>query len=308
MMTDLQALLADHSLLVWLAAFGTIILATAAFAVGWSLSQLASSRSATTQTPPVDEYLNRINGGLDEVIKSTSQLHQSSRTGLSQGDLRQLQDRCNQLLDLITSDELETLVRLEAESISRKYPSKVLDLDWVLAPDAESTGLPDRTAFDENLRRLLEAGEQQDAQSGLLLIKIEKFSQLQRRLGKNATILRWKMARVLCRTVRDSDVVCQFHDDAFAVLLPGVSDTLGSQLAQTIRDTIRFHRFRVSESEDEILMTASFGLTFCRPLEPVDLVLNRAGDAVEKSMRQGRNRLTIQEAVPPPVTVSAAAH
>ncbi|MEO1998764.1 MAG: GGDEF domain-containing protein, partial [Planctomycetaceae bacterium] len=265
-------------------------------------------RAPQVATPPVDAYLTRINGGLDEIIKSTSQLHESRSAGLSHSDLRQLQDRCNQLLDLITSDELEALVRFETESISRTYPTKAIELNWDLSPEAESTGLPDRTAFDNNLRRMLEVGEQQDAQSGLLLIKIEKFAQLVRRLGKDANILRWKMARVLCRALRESDVVCQFSDDAFAVLLPGVSDKFGSQLAQSIRDTIRFHRFRISESDDEILLTASFGLTFCRPLEPVDLLLNRAGDALDKSMRRGRNRLTIQEAVPPAIAISGGSH
>jgi len=306
-MADLQALLAENSWLVWLGVFVMLVISTAAFGAGWSLAQLLTTRQNRQPTPAVDEYLTRINGGLDDLIQSTAHLHETRSTGLTHDDLRQLQDRCNQLLDLITSDELEALVNFEAETTLRPYQSKVLELNWDLSPESETTGLPNRTAFDENLRKMLDVGEQQDAQSGLLLIKIEKFTQLIRRLGKDAQILQWKMARVLCRSLRESDVVCQFNDDAFAVLLPGVSDKLGSQLAQAIRDSIRFHRFRVSESDDEILLTASFGLTFCRPLEPVDLLLNRAGDALAKSMRRGRNRLTIQEAVPPSVSVSSSA-
>ena len=151
-MADLQALLSENSWLIWLGVFLMTVIITAAFGAGWSLAQLLTIRRQQLHPPAVDEHLTRINGGLDDLLQSTAQLQEARSNRLTHDDLRQLQDRCNQLLDLITSDELEALVHFDTETTPRLYQSKVLELNWDLSPESETTGLPNRTAFDENLR------------------------------------------------------------------------------------------------------------------------------------------------------------
>ena len=63
------------------------------------------------------------------------------------------------------------------------------------------------------------------------------------------------------------------------------------RLAQTICDTVRHYHFRLEESGPEVLVTASFGLTQCRPGDNADLILNRVENALAKSQRRGRNQL-----------------
>lgn len=169
-----------------------------------------------------------------------------------------------------------------------------LQLEWLRSPEDSTTGLPDRTAFDANLEKLLELGTQEEACSGLLLIKVDKLGQLKRRFDEiGAKHFLRKMAGVVCRSLREEDVVCQFNDDTFGVLMPGAGS--GGRLADAIRDSVRAYHFRLDESGPEVLVTASFGYTTCLPHDHADVVLNRAGNALAKSQQRGRNQLHVND-------------
>ncbi len=170
--------------------------------------------------------------------------------------------------------------------------------DWARTPEDSRTGLPDRSAFDLNLNALLAWGTEAETESGLLLIKVDKLSQLSSRFGATgAQLLLRKMAGLVCRALRDEDAMCQYTSDTFAVLLPDVSGETGKKLSHALRDTVRSHHFRLEESGPEILVTASFGYTRLLPHDNVELVENRAGNALAKSQVRGRNQLHAHDGV-----------
>ena len=67
-------------------------------------------------------------------------------------------------------------------------------------------------------------------------------------------------------------------------------------MAETVRAAVREHSFHIDASGPEVLLTASFGYAVCLPDEPPTLVLDRAGDALQKSQSVGRNQLHVHDA------------
>ncbi len=171
-------------------------------------------------------------------------------------------------------------------------PQKPFEIQWVTDPTDESTGLPGRKVFDENLSNLVEAASDSDCQSGVLLLRIDKFEGLRKRVGmSDAEKIIKKLTNVVCRSVRDQDLVCRYSQDALAVLLPDVDIETGQTISGAIRDSVRAYHFRAEEHGPEIFVTASFGYSTCRPHDNPDLVVNRAADALSKSQQRGRNQL-----------------
>lgn len=210
----------------------------------------------------------------------------------------QLQGKQNHLLETvgrIVAGQASTESSPD-DPVSRAANSDDFEVDWVVTPEDRVTGLPDRTAFDANLTSLLESGNLSNVESGLLLIKVDKFAQLATRIGaEGAKTLLQKLTRVVVRAGRDDDVICHYKDETFGVFMPAVDSETGRQLAESIRNTVRQYHFRLDATGPEVLVTASFGYTSCLPGDGPDLVLNRAGNAISKSERRGRNQLHVDD-------------
>ena len=84
-------------------------------------------------------------------------------------------------------------------------------------------------------------------------------------------------------------------DSNSTVLMPAVDPQTGGELAGTIRDRVRGYQFRVDETGQEVLVTASFGYTRLFPADTAELALNRAGSALAKSLGRGRNQLHVHD-------------
>ena len=170
-----------------------------------------------------------------------------------------------------------------------------MQIKWQVTPEDRATGLPDKSAFESNFEMLLELGRKLEQSSGLLLIRLDKFDGLRERHGAaDARKLLKKLGSVICRAVRDVDLVCQYAPDMFAVLLPAAGSQ-GESLASAIRDAVRSYHYRLEETGPEILVTASLGYTPCGQDDNVDFAENRAEDAVARSQRMGRNQLHLHD-------------
>jgi diguanylate cyclase (GGDEF)-like protein len=229
-------------------------------------------------------------------------LEQFPNLQLSAAQVERLEAQQNRLLESIAGslERQQVLAELVAGEQERKAERtrkpEELRIDWLKVPEDRKTGLPDRAAFEANLSLLLELGSQAEAESGLLLVKVDKLNHLRARFGAaGADHFLKKMTSIVCRSMRDDDLACLYSDDTIAVLFPAVSHTAGRQLAETIRNTIRHYHFRLDESGPEVLVTASLGYSPCLPTDNADLVVNRAGDALSKSQRRGRNQLHVHD-------------
>ena len=169
-----------------------------------------------------------------------------------------------------------------------------LKVTWLKGAVDPATDLPDRAAFVSNLTLMLQTSSAANRESTLLLVRVDKMAGLVTRIGKpDAEKLMKRLGTVVCRAVRDDDLVCRCNGETLAVMFPGLDLQAAARLGRVIRDSVRNHHFHAGESGPEVFLTASFGCTPCRPDENADLVLNRAFDAVSQSQRLGRNQLHV---------------
>jgi diguanylate cyclase (GGDEF)-like protein len=175
--------------------------------------------------------------------------------------------------------------------------ASAFEIEWQLTPVETATKLPDRTAFDQNLTTLLSTSAQHNYPGGLLLVKIDKCDQLGIRYGYTSlATLQNKVAAVIVKGVRETDLVCRMGADVFGILLPSVSPLEGARIAEKLRSAVREHAYRLDDVGTAVLVTASFGYATCLPHDPPSLVIDRATEALEKSQGTGRNQLHVHDA------------
>jgi hypothetical protein len=101
------------------------------------------------------------------------------------------------------------------------------------------------------------------------------------------------LAGILQALVRTSDVVTRFGGEEFALILLECTDAEATIIAERIRDRIAHYRFALETPALAIPVTASLGLTQYRHGDTVDELLKYADDALYRSKRQGRNRVSV---------------
>jgi diguanylate cyclase (GGDEF)-like protein len=206
-------------------------------------------------------------------------------------------------LDAITQTGLLTAESLGEPAAPTVVAARAFEIHWERAAVDPTGRLPDRAAFEHNLQRVIAAGQQHHQSSGLLLIKLDKAEHLAQRFGAElVAALTQQLTETIRHTVRPIDLVTQWSDQQWAVLVPSVSPMSGARLADTVRTAVRQHRFVLAPNGPEFVVTASFGYSPILPAEPQGLSVDRAEQALAKSQAAGRNQLHMHEAVRPVVT------
>lgn len=226
--------------------------------------------------------------------------HRHARDALLEGDLREHSAE----LRLVRPDgavlhaAVHTALVSDGEGRPRHYLVQVQDiserrraeaqLQYLVDRDA-LTGLLNRRAFERSLDEHLRRGRRYGVQGAVLVVDLDDFGALAARLGPSAgERVLTRVAAALRARVRQSDLLCRYGDDAFAVLLPfgGLGEALevGSALADAVRDV-------AVEGVPEGL-TASVGLALVdRPELRGDELLSDADLAMYDAKQAGRDRL-----------------
>jgi diguanylate cyclase (GGDEF)-like protein len=143
-----------------------------------------------------------------------------------------------------------------------------------------------------NLSAMLEKTTANSRSSGFLFIKLDGFDKLEERFGEEGReVLFKKFSSVIIRAVREADLVCRYDADTLCVLFPSLEENEGPLLTHSVRKSLLNYQFRLAESGPTVILNAHFGYTDCLPHENDDLVLNRAGNALDKSQSRGKNQI-----------------
>jgi diguanylate cyclase (GGDEF)-like protein len=283
----------------WLGGIAILFLAAASgFGAGFYCARLNQRRAFERARAGIVQLFQTMLQTLDTARELCGILEKYPDQFLKPEQMAQLETRRGGLLDALT----RIITRhapppvATAEEAPPLVPLEEFKIEWLMHPVDRATDLPDRAAFEANLGALLAASSKADCTSSLMLVRVDKMPGLVSRFGQsNAEKLVKRLAGVVCRAVRDEDLVCRCNCETLGILFPKLDLEAGARLGRAVRDSVRNYHFRVDETGPEMLLTASFGCTPCRPDEKVEQVLNRAFDALSQSQRVGRNQLHVHD-------------
>lgn len=159
------------------------------------------------------------------------------------------------------------------------------------------TGLPNRRAFDQELRAEMNRVERYDARGALVLLDLDHFKVYNDAHGHPTGDEALKaVAAVLQRESRASDTVARYGGEEFAVVMPELSPGEAREAADRLRAVVEEHEVDGEEVLPTGRLTASLGVaaypedgaSFADVLRVADRRLYRAKDL-------GRNRVCAAE-------------
>jgi diguanylate cyclase len=150
------------------------------------------------------------------------------------------------------------------------------------------TGLANRRAFDDEMRRRIAEWERKQAPFSLVLMDIDHFKKFNDTHGHPVgdEVLR-HVAKVLQKQSRDMDLPCRYGGEEFAAILPTTKIDGACIVAERIREAIESS---VIQCEGKSLkVTTSLGLAEVSLNDNATLIIKRADEALYKSKEAGRN-------------------
>ncbi|HEX4006048.1 MAG TPA: GGDEF domain-containing protein [Acidobacteriaceae bacterium] len=154
------------------------------------------------------------------------------------------------------------------------------------------TGLLNRGAFEEILRRELLRCASGDQKSGLgmMLIDIDFFKQVNDAHGHlvGDDVLR-RVGATLRLGIRPSDVLARFGGEEFVILLRDAGLEAAAEVAERLRRDVA----SLENMPASVNLTASFGVAVSAPGELAGEFLVRADEALYRSKREGRNLVRV---------------
>ena len=165
----------------------------------------------------------------------------------------------------------------------RMFDIHRLTLDLVQAAVNDPlTGAATRSRFYD---RVAEVG---NVQMTVLAADIDHFKSFNDRFGHQAgdAALR-HVATTLLRNCREEDVVARFGGEEFVILLPGTALEDGMLVAERLCDRLRDRPVKVED--EDIPVTASFGVANVRDPSDIDAAIASADAALYNAKRAGRD-------------------
>jgi diguanylate cyclase (GGDEF)-like protein len=164
-----------------------------------------------------------------------------------------------------------------------------LDLNRIAQTDS-LTGLLNRRAFEDILRRELLRNNRDGGSLGIMLIDLDYFKQVNDSMGHFAgdDVLR-RIATVLRDGTRPSDVLARYGGEEFVVMLRNV----GIEEAKSAAERIRQQIANLSDLPGSVTLTASLGVAVSQPKETATEFLFRSDEALYRSKREGRNQVSV---------------
>lgn len=172
------------------------------------------------------------------------------------------------------------------------------------------TGLFNRRYFDETLSRELLAAARHGSTLAVLMIDVDHFKRLNDSQGHAAgdDALR-TFARLVRSTFRDSDVLCRYGGEEFAVILPDVDLAQAFDRAETLRRQVtETELFSGSTAMGNI--TISIGVAVSSEFSAPQAIVRAADAALYQAKRMGRNATWVcsnEESHLPSIRVPAVA-
>ncbi|MFN0263461.1 GGDEF domain-containing protein [Tepidamorphus sp. 3E244] len=161
------------------------------------------------------------------------------------------------------------------------------------------TGLANRRHFDQALERLISSERHEENPLCLIMCDIDHFKRFNDTYGHQTGDQVLKLVgATLKQSVKGRDVASRYGGEEFAIILPQTDYDSACVVAEQIRAAI-MKKELVKRSTGENLgrITMSFGIAMMNVSDTPDSMISRADAALYKSKRNGRNRVTGEDAL-----------
>jgi len=174
------------------------------------------------------------------------------------------------------------LMSMMDESISLLYEAAIHD---------EKTGLYNNKFFEHMFEMEIEKVKRGQENLSLFLIDIDFFKKINDVYGHmKADDLLKRLAEVLMKQIRKSDIAARFGGEEFFVLLPETNLAKAKKLTARLRSAIK---------QDKLLkkhgVEVSGGLTEFRKGDTITKLKKRVDNALYQAKKQGRDRFVVMK-------------
>ncbi|HXR96872.1 MAG TPA: GGDEF domain-containing protein [Terriglobales bacterium] len=164
------------------------------------------------------------------------------------------------------------------------------------------TGVLNRGALEIVVADAMASCRGQSLPLTLVALDLDRFKSLNDQFGHGAgDAMLVAAARLLSRSVRDTDMVARFGGEEFIVVLSGRTAARGIEIAERLRE--RIAALEIAYEGHSLGVTASFGVSTMRPEDSWNDLLRRADRGLYTAKQAGRNRVVFDdtEATPAPL-------
>ena len=152
------------------------------------------------------------------------------------------------------------------------------------------TGLSNRRLFLEEAKRMIEYSRRYGEPLSLLMMDIDNFKNINDEYGHDVGDLTLKkLAEVIKRNIRGSDIAARFGGEEFVVLLPRTDEKGAELVAERIRRDFKKDPVRVDDRE--ITTTVSIGVAEIENGENLEELIKKADTALYRAKRTGKDKV-----------------
>jgi diguanylate cyclase len=187
----------------------------------------------------------------------------------------------------VLADELKSK-QAEKEAIEEK----ISEVEAAGNSDA-MTGVGNRRAFDQQLRNAIQSCRTAGRSLSLVMADIDHFKRINDTYGHQVGDEVIKLlAKVISRSLRDSDVAARYGGEEFGIIMPGTDLAIAKSVAERIRKELETQKVVLRESGQNLgAITASFGVAVLQRGEDAKGLIRRADSKLYAAKSAGRNRV-----------------
>lgn len=201
-------------------------------------------------------------------------------------------------LEVASEDATQTLVDLSGQVALALENARLFDRLHELALKDDLTGLYRPRYFYERVQEELSKTKRRPVMTGLLMIDLDYYKQVNDRYGHPAgDAVLIQAADLIRKSLRAGDIACRMGGDEFMVLVPNILSDQAEQLAIRILNLFAENDF-VLPDDRTIRISTSIGVaTFPEDANDWQQLLYRADQALYYAKQHGRGRVSVHSKI-----------
>ena len=194
------------------------------------------------------------------------------------------------------TDRLQKCVLDSAEEI--KQLKEELQQANKLAKTDELTGIPNRRGFNSFIDYVSKEAIEQQSSFALIILDLDFFKTINDSYGHliGDSTLRY-IAKLLTAETKGRDYIARIGGEEFAVVLPNTNYSAALKVADNIRHEISTKKLIVKNHNQPLELSVSGGVAMYQMNEGLELLVQRADNALYHAKNHGRNRITGEESL-----------